>query len=87
MHNRHHNRSNAPGNSNFNGLKKGTFKAYIKNSDKIPSYYTPQQAAAYILRHKNSGHFTEKTVKRARLVRMAGAKSRARRAARRTKRR
>lgn len=72
---------------NFSGLKKGTFKNYIKTSKKIPSYYTPQRAAAFVLKNQKTKKFSAKTIKRARLVRMAGAKSRAKRATGRKRRR
>lgn len=51
----------------FSKLKKGSFKNYLKNTEKVPGHLSTEQAARYILRNKDS-NFHPRTVRRARMV-------------------
>ena len=56
----------------FANLKKGAFKSYLKNSEKIPAKHRKNTTAAarYIVAHKDDG-FRPRTVRRARVVLLA----------------
>lgn len=55
--------------SPFDNLKKGSFKNYLKSTDKVPAKYrnNTKAAAEYIVKNKDKG-FNKTTVRRARFV-------------------